>query len=101
MTDQIIESSDPPPRGVSYGVFGFALASTLLVGLALGYLGRPLVTTEPRTEIVITATPMAVAQAQPADVPTPTIMDFVLSDARHFQGQADAPITLIEFSDFK
>jgi protein-disulfide isomerase len=44
---------------------------------------------------------MAVAQAQPADVPTPTIMDFVLSDARHFQGQADAPITLIEFSDFK
>jgi cytoskeletal protein RodZ len=33
--------------------------------------------------------------------PTPTIMDFVLSDARHFQGNADAPVTIVEFSDFK
>jgi cytoskeletal protein RodZ len=33
--------------------------------------------------------------------PTPTIMDFVLSDARHFQGNADAPVTMVEFSDFK
>jgi len=28
-------------------------------------------------------------------------MEFVLSDARHFQGSADAPVTMVEFSDFK
>ncbi|MCG3210270.1 MAG: hypothetical protein FOGNACKC_03901 [Anaerolineae bacterium] len=31
----------------------------------------------------------------------PTIMDFVLADARHFQGSAGTPITIVEFSDFK
>ena len=32
---------------------------------------------------------------------TPTIMEFVMSDARHVQGEADAPVTIVEFSDFK
>ena len=31
----------------------------------------------------------------------PDIMDMVLSDARHVQGDANAPVTIIEFSDFK
>jgi protein-disulfide isomerase len=106
MTHPLNEDGGPPARGIGYGIFGFAVASALLVGLALGYLGRPMITTEPRVEIVVTVTPNAVAQAQPAEnsgqaAPTPSIMDFVLSDARHFQGQADAPVTLIEFSDFK
>lgn len=33
--------------------------------------------------------------------PTPTLMEFVMADARHIQGNADAPVTVIEFSDFK
>lgn len=33
--------------------------------------------------------------------PTPTIMDFLMADARHIQGAEDAPVTIIEFSDFK
>jgi len=68
-------------------------------------------------EVVVTATPdpeqQAVAQAQAesssgvdesADTSTVSpddIMEFLLSDARHFQGNADAPVTLIEFSDFR
>ena len=27
-------------------------------------------------------------------------MDFLLSDARHIEGDPDAPVTIIEFSDF-
>lgn len=46
------------------------------------------------------------AAPQPEEAPasaqaTPTIMDFVMADARHIQGDMDAPVTIIEFSDFK
>jgi hypothetical protein len=91
----------------------------LFLGAAIGYgLGRS--QSGPPVRIVVTATPgEAVAQtdgtqARPTEEPepateadstaaaaTPTIMDFVLSDARHFQGEAGAPITVVEFSDFK
>ena len=37
----------------------------------------------------------------PNATPTPTIMEYVLSDARHIQGREDAPVTVVEFSDFK
>jgi hypothetical protein len=33
--------------------------------------------------------------------PTPTLMDFVMADARHIQGNDNAPVTIVEFSDFK
>ena len=38
---------------------------------------------------------------KPNTPPTPPIMEFVLADARHFQGKAEAPVTIVEFSDFK
>ncbi len=99
--------------------WGLALLVVLIVGLSAGYLfsqaqNRPV-------QVVVTATPEPTAQvaaqaeaqtptkpatptspvAEPDTPPTPTIMEFVLSDARHFQGSDEAPITMIEFSDFK
>jgi hypothetical protein len=44
-----------------------------------------------KTVIVVTATP----------TPTPDYMKDLLADARHFQGDDEAPVTIIEFSDFK
>ena len=54
-------------------------------------------TEEPTDEIP----PLAEPTEDPNATPTPTIMEFVLSDARHFQGSEDAPVTVVEFSDFK
>ncbi|MBN1992401.1 MAG: DsbA family protein [Anaerolineae bacterium] len=80
------------------------------VGVAIGFMGRPVVM--PPAEVVVTVmvTPAAAAAAQAAppapsetiqQQPTPTIMDFLLADARHFLGDVNAPVTVVEFSDFR
>ena len=102
------------PWGYFLAGMGLALLAVAL-GAALGYLARPAL--DPATGSVANLSlpaqgPVAVQAppAQPdnvgeteaqANAPTPTIMDFVLSDARHFQGNPNAPVTLVEFSDFK
>jgi protein-disulfide isomerase len=102
------------------------LAAVLAVGLTIGYSYSQ---SKVPVQVVVTATPdpetQTVAQVEPTQVsaestskdtpttsaatentpasasPTPDVMEFLLSDARHFQGSPDAPVTMIEFSDFK
>ncbi|MFQ5613643.1 MAG: hypothetical protein ACE5H9_16085 [Anaerolineae bacterium] len=113
----------PPTPGSGRLYASLALALSFMVGLVAGFLGRPVVVGEPPITVVVTVIPEAnaeplsradipaPAEGAPAESgtseqpgqgrPTPTIMDFVLSDARHFQGSEDAPVVLVEFSDFK
>lgn len=104
--------------------WGLVLAIMFLLGAAVGFMGRPLLIQDLPVEVAVTVIPDAEGQSMaqanqsqnqtPAQSPasqleeeanassaTPTIMDLVLSDARHIQGSADAPVTMIEFSDFK
>jgi len=82
---------------------GFVI--TLLAGIAIGWQIRP----ETVVEVVVTATPDTALADSAAAPPSsdggsanaPDLMTMLLLDARHFQGAADAPITFIEFSDFK
>jgi hypothetical protein len=109
--------------GISSLSFVMALIAALVIGGVIGYgLGLVQQANQEPVVVVVTATPdpQAVVQVEPSSaaaqndpsntetesdsnnsVPTPTIMDFLLSDARHFQGNSDAPVTIIEFSDFK
>lgn len=75
----------------------------MLVGLLVGGLGgfylRPLVI----SETIAPAAPLAaVEDSGQMNKPDPhqAVMLAVTSGARHFQGDANAPITLIEFGDF-
>ena len=103
-----------PSSGVRPLPFALGMIAALVVGGVIGYgIGLYQAAQQPpeilEVEVVVTATPdpeQAVAQADeppaPAEAPPPEeIMEFLLADARHFQGDADAPITLIEFSDFR
>jgi hypothetical protein len=83
----------------------------LLVGLAAGLLLRPLIPWPGAPDAVAQAT-AAPSGAGPA-LPTTTvdaaanatqaaaIMDAVMGQTRHFRGDPNAPVTLIEYSDFQ
>jgi len=76
----------------------------LLVGLLIGGLGgfylRPLVAAEPEPA---DAAPLAGAEAsEQINEPNPhqEVMLAVIGGARHFYGDPNAPVTLVEFGDF-
>ena len=85
----------------------------LVVGLFLGYMGRPFV--QPLLAGSAGATQQAgteQAGTQQAELPsvnptlapgepTPTLMEFLVSNTQHFKGDANAPVTMIEFSDYQ
>ena len=74
----------------------------LLLGLALGYVGRPLVTpqsTPAPAAAEVLPTPSGSSPA--GGVSTPTLMEYLVPQTRHFKGNEDAPVTFIEFSDYQ
>ncbi len=91
----------------------------LVVGLLVGYFSRPLLTKDAKpTEIVAAVnTPVPSVATVPADqatVPTTTVdptlaainsqaqlMAYLVSNTVHFQGDANAKVTIIEFSDYQ
>lgn len=94
----------PSPKKGTGPILAIGIAMiTFVAGLVIGFVGRPAVV--PDVVQVVTATPDATAVAQAAATPTAssqgTIMDVVLADARHSQGDINAPVTIVEFSDFK
>lgn len=71
----------------------------LVIGLLAGYFGRPLVTPRPLDPTPVSAEETVTPSTNNAAVAT--LMDAVVAQTRHFKGDPDAPITIIEFSDFQ
>ena len=97
MTENTETQSNSMKKWVLMGA-GFAMV--LLLGIAIGraFAPKPAV-----VQVVVTPTADS-NQATPTtepESPSANLMTLLLADARHFQGQSDAPITFIEFSDFK
>jgi len=83
----------------------------LAIGLLGGYFGRPLISPQSESENLTAALPQDQGETtvQSPAAPQPTVddasrqevMDFMVSQTRHFKGDPDAPVTIIEFSDFQ
>lgn len=108
MSDEIeIETTAPVENSPIWMMLFIGLAM-FLIGLAAGYFGRPLLAKEENTQQVADADTAPVSIPQ-ADVPSPAeasqdaqeMMSFLIEETRHFQGNPDAPVTIIEFSDFQ
>jgi len=88
----------------------------LVVGLLLGYLGRPLLnkSTDTSGDVAAVTTPIVTDSANQPLLPTaevdPTmaainsqeqLMAYLVSNTTHFKGEPNAAVTIIEFSDYQ
>ncbi|MFQ5595613.1 MAG: hypothetical protein ACE5HA_15810 [Anaerolineae bacterium] len=105
-------SPKPAPRTVSLRVdLLVTLVAGLLVGMVIGYVGRPLLAPEPQraaqpqVESVADAStptsPTAAAASSADNSSAQSLMDSMVAQTRHLRGNPDAPVTIIEFSDFQ
>ncbi len=101
----------PPPRPATkmwlLVTLGFVI--TLLAGLAIGLRLRPqsaiieAAVTPATSNGGFSAAPSSesASSSETQSASNPNLMTVLLSDARHFDGDPNAPITFIELSDFK
>ena len=82
----------------------------LVAGLFGGYYGRLLLSPETSSVTVVGNPSTDTGSSVPITAPTPDkeraaqqqgLMSAVIEGTRHFRGDPDAPVTIIEFSDFQ
>ncbi len=88
----------------------------LVIGLLAGYFGRPLVNrnadnsgniaavTSPEATLPVNQNPAVTSSIDPtiaAINSAEQAMQYLISHATHFQGDANAKVTMVEFSDYQ
>lgn len=78
----------------------------LVIGLVGGYFARPLITSSSPEGAAASpagsaSLPGDLAGQQDQTSSNQDLMAFVVSQTRHFKGEPNAPVTIIEFSDYQ
>lgn len=98
---QAPESKEVEPKRSALSAPWLLLLIGLLIGGLAGFSLYPLIVTEPKVNE--NAGPLAsVEDSGPLNKPDPhqSVMLAVISGARHFYGDPNAPVTIVEFGDF-
>lgn len=100
LSTEVLEAeSTPEPRGTRVHPLATFLVG-LVIGLLIGYGGRPSMVQPSTAQSQATRTPVLPGQARNTSG-APTLMDTLVAQTRHFKGDPNAPVTIIEFSDFQ
>jgi hypothetical protein len=100
------EPAAPAPRALALPLVAALCLTMLAAGLIIGYTGHPIVTAWIATPTLTPSpTPQPASPTQTAEAELAQrrveLMDYVAANTRHFRGNPEAAITLIEFSDFQ
>lgn len=73
----------------------------LVLGLLVGYYGRPFTRAEIQSEASVNSAPPVVIPTADNSAAQQQLMETVVAQTRHFRGDPNAPVTIIEFGDFQ
>jgi len=85
-----------PPANVTMILGGIFL---LLIGIGLGYLGRGAIGPEAKAAHVTATAQAGVARTRAAT--NQQVMELISQQITHWKGNENAPVTMIEFSDYQ
>lgn len=98
-----LEAQKPPAITISIQSWATPIvgAVMLVLGLLAGYYGRPLILNQAPSEASVNSSPPVVVPNADNSATQQKLMETVLAKTRHFKGDPDAPVTIIEFADFQ
>lgn len=94
--DQEIESPTNSSRKWITPLIGLVM---LLIGLGLGYFARGVI--GPEAIAARGTATVAAAAVQTRSASNQEVMGMIVAETRHFKGDENAPVTIIEFSDYQ
>ena len=97
------EAQKPPAITISIQSWATPIVGVvmLVLGLLAGYYGRPFVLNQAQSEASVNSESPVVIPTADNSAEQQKLMETVLAKTRHFKGDPDAPITIIEFADFQ
>jgi hypothetical protein len=91
--------AEEPKRRPTWLIIAAIGIAALVIGALLGYNLRPIVGPEARASKATAAAQAVAVQTQAAQ--NQEMMKVITGQVRHWEGDANAPVTIIEWSDFQ